>query len=202
MIGLYAIVNTTNNMAYVGSSVDIKRRTKEHKTDLTKNKHHCQYLQNSWNKYGKDVFVIRQIATAKNLKEARELEQAFLECFIDKLYNSKTTAIGFASGDQNPSKRSDWHMKTVMQRLSEKERKLIYGKTKGTKRSSEPYILAAKKRLADPNYTKKLSDACKGKRALITCPHCGLTGGGGNMRRYHMDKCKDKKWEPLTKAST
>jgi hypothetical protein len=25
---------------------------------------------------------------------------------------------------------------------------------------------------------------------LKTCPHCGTTGGGGNMKRYHFDNCK------------
>lgn len=25
-----------------------------------------------------------------------------------------------------------------------------------------------------------------------TCPHCGLTGKGGNMKRYHFDMCKNK----------
>lgn len=29
-------------------------------------------------------------------------------------------------------------------------------------------------------------------RVKITCPHCGLTGGSINMRRYHFDKCKFK----------
>ena len=28
---------------------------------------------------------------------------------------------------------------------------------------------------------------------IVTCPHCGLEGGGGNMTRYHFDKCKAKK---------
>lgn len=25
-----------------------------------------------------------------------------------------------------------------------------------------------------------------------TCPHCGLTGRGGNLKRYHFDNCKHK----------
>jgi group I intron endonuclease len=179
-------------MAYVGSSNDIARRTKEHKTALKSNKHHCQYLQNAWNKYGSDSFEIKQIATAESLKEARELEEAFLECFIDGLYNSKTTAIGFGSGDDSPSRRPDFHMKTVMQRLSPEERKARYGKAKGTKRASEPYILAAQKRLSMPGHIERLKQACKGKRKIVSCPHCGLSGGGGNMRRYHFDKCKKK----------
>ena len=63
----------------------------------------------------------------------------------------------------------------------------------GTKRNRSVYIAGAAKRLADPDYTKRLSEACKGKREVVECPHCGVKGGGGNMRRYHFDNCKDKK---------
>jgi len=31
------------------------------------------------------------------------------------------------------------------------------------------------------------------KYKISTCPHCGKTGGGGNMKRYHFEKCKLKK---------
>ena len=30
------------------------------------------------------------------------------------------------------------------------------------------------------------------KYAEHTCPYCGLTGGGGNMKRYHFENCKKK----------
>jgi predicted GIY-YIG superfamily endonuclease len=62
----------------------------------------------------------------------------------------------------------------------------------GVKRDRAVYVKGAQKRLLDPNYTKKLSEACKGKREVVQCPHCGLQGGGGNMRRYHFDKCGKK----------
>lgn len=60
----------------------------------------------------------------------------------------------------------------------------------GIRRNIEAYKQGAKKRNSDPNYAKKLSQACKGKREVVTCPKCGTAGGGGNMRRYHFDKCK------------
>lgn len=62
----------------------------------------------------------------------------------------------------------------------------------GVKRNKATYVAAAAKRLSDPEYTKRLSEACKGKREIVECPHCGLKGGGGNMQRYHFNKCKDK----------
>jgi group I intron endonuclease len=63
----------------------------------------------------------------------------------------------------------------------------------GTKRDKEKYVKGAAKRLSDPEYRTRLSEACKGKREVVQCPHCGLEGGGGNMRRYHFDKCGSKK---------
>jgi hypothetical protein len=60
----------------------------------------------------------------------------------------------------------------------------------GTKRNKESYVSGAHKRLSDKTFRKRLSDACKGKRKVITCPNCGISGGGGNMRRYHFDNCK------------
>ena len=192
MIGLYAIVNTVNNKSYVGSSNNIGRRIKEHKNELRRNEHFCKHLQNSWNKHGESLFQFKTIGVCETLENARELEEAFLECFIEKLYNSKTKAIGFKP-EEHPAKKPNWHMKTVRQRLTDDERKQKYGGSRGVKRDSEAYIEGAKKRLANPEYVKKLSESCKGKRDLVTCPNCGLVGGGGNMRRYHFDNCRGKK---------
>jgi len=33
----------------------------------------------------------------------------------------------------------------------------------------------------------------KKKREQLSCPHCSKVGGATNMKRYHMDNCKDKK---------
>lgn len=177
---------------YVGSSVDIKRRFKEHKSSLRLNKHYSTYLQNAWNKYGEKEFAFVIGGVAKDWKEARELEQAFLDCYFDELFNVKNTATGFGAGDCSPAKKPDWHMKTIKERLTPEERKLRYGKSRGKKRDSKAYVAGAAKRLLNPDYTAKLSEACKGKRKIVECPHCGLSGGGGNMRRYHFDKCKNK----------
>ncbi len=192
MIGVYAIVHSPSNRAYIGSANDIKRRFKEHRTRLRTAKHHSPYLQSAWDKYGEAQFVFKVVAEAENLETAREIEQAFLDCFYGELMNCRPSAVGFAAGDAHASKRPDWHMKTVMQRLTPEQRRAIYGKAKGTKRDGAPYIGGAAKRLADPEFTTRLSAACKGKREVVECPHCGVTGGGGNMRRYHFDKCKER----------
>ena len=62
-------------------------------------------------------------------------------------------------------------------------------------------IGAAKRGSNHPSYGKPLTDAHKQKlreafigktKPLVTCPHCGKTGGGGAMIRHHFDKCKFK----------
>lgn len=57
-------------------------------------------------------------------------------------------------------------------------------------RDRDKYRAGAAKRNASPEYRGRLSLACKGKRAVVTCSKCGVSGGGGNMRRYHFENCK------------
>lgn len=55
--GIYTITNIINNKIYVGSTtISFNKRFNQHKYLLRKNKHHCNYLQNSWNKYGEHNF--------------------------------------------------------------------------------------------------------------------------------------------------
>jgi group I intron endonuclease len=54
--GIYQIRNLANGNQYIGSAKDIYKRWAIHVCQLNKNKHHSQYLQRSWNKYGADCF--------------------------------------------------------------------------------------------------------------------------------------------------
>lgn len=54
--GIYCIENLINSKKYIGQSIDIYRRWKDHKRELNGNRHHNIYLQREWNKYGKDSF--------------------------------------------------------------------------------------------------------------------------------------------------
>lgn len=54
--GIYAITNQVNGKVYIGKSISIGRRWKEHKYELRYNKHCNEYLQNAWNKYGEENF--------------------------------------------------------------------------------------------------------------------------------------------------
>jgi hypothetical protein len=40
-------------------------------------------------------------------------------------------------------------------------------------------------------WKQALKDA-QARQPIRTCPHCGITGKGANMTRYHFDNCKGK----------
>lgn len=56
MIGIYAIHNTVNNKYYIGQSVNITNRWRQHRNSLNSNQHENSHLQAAWNKYGESAF--------------------------------------------------------------------------------------------------------------------------------------------------
>lgn len=68
--GIYLIINLYNNKFYVGSSKNLWERKLNHFRDLKNKKHKNIYLQNSYNKYGREYFtmvMIEKIDDKKNL---------------------------------------------------------------------------------------------------------------------------------------
>ena len=74
-------------------------------------------------------------------------------------------------------------------RLHNKGKKYGLGKKRSIE-SKKRYSKVALKRWADPSDREKRMQAMRGKRKVVECPHCGKSGGGGNMKRYHFDNCK------------
>lgn len=63
--GIYAIA--INNKFYIGSSLDVKRRWVQHKSDLNRCCHCNQKLQHAYNKYKKIKFFILEECDVENL---------------------------------------------------------------------------------------------------------------------------------------
>lgn len=59
--GVYRIVNTINKKQYIGSSININRRFRNHILSLNRHKHCNPILQSAWDKYGKDAFIFEVI---------------------------------------------------------------------------------------------------------------------------------------------
>lgn len=52
--GVYLISNNVNGKCYVGSTIHLDQRRKEHFSRLANNKHINAHLQNAYNKYGRE----------------------------------------------------------------------------------------------------------------------------------------------------
>lgn len=85
--GIYKIRNKTNGKFYIGSSCDIWGRFYNHRSQLNRNIHDNQYLQNAWNKYGESEFefVVMKKCQPKDLitEEQKELDIHYgkLHCY-------------------------------------------------------------------------------------------------------------------------
>ena len=94
MIGIYSIYSKSQNCYYIGKSKDIYYRILKHKSDLRLNRHHSQYLQNTYNKYGLEDLEWNIICEC-SLEESAELEKYYIE-----LYNSYEKGFNMTTGGE------------------------------------------------------------------------------------------------------
>lgn len=100
---IYAITHIENGRRYIGSSVDVTYRWIKHRSELKNNRHHCKYLQNSWNKHGKETFsfsIIDQLPTNDRVQRALlELKHiAAAPC-----YNARIAATNLQNFENSPA---------------------------------------------------------------------------------------------------
>lgn len=87
--GIYCIQNEIDGKCYIGKSVNIPKRWKEHKASLRNGKHHNKHLQKAWDCYGEESFRFKVLEYA-NPNELADLEIAYIskhKAFGDNGYN-------------------------------------------------------------------------------------------------------------------
>lgn len=113
--GIYKIECKTSKKIYVGSSIDIIRRIKEHKRKLNLGQHYNPHLQNSYNKYGKDDFIFTSLEEIDYDITRKDLNKLEYE-WIKKL---KTDDSNYGFNIQYPKIKDNLgHTKESKQRLS------------------------------------------------------------------------------------
>lgn len=89
--GIYII--RAESGAYIGQSVDIYRRLREHLEDLRLGKHHCQRLQAAYDQLGERAFDFGLLAVAydrtnRQAEEAGAIHRWARQHGVDKLLNT------------------------------------------------------------------------------------------------------------------
>ena len=88
--GVYCITNTRSGLRYVGSAAwSFAKRWSKHKTDLRRNVHSNQRLQNVFNKYGAESLVFTVLRYCEP-EECLHFEQLFMDHF-----ESTNKALGY-----------------------------------------------------------------------------------------------------------
>lgn len=116
MIGIYKITNTKNGKVYIGQSVDIDKRFREHRKMLRDNNHINYRLQDDWNVYGEDSF------TFEVLEKCRSVYLNEIEKHTIKEYESTNEEKGYnlSAGNGRDLSAPPWYKQMGVQRYGSK----------------------------------------------------------------------------------
>lgn len=147
LCGVYKIVNNINSKVYIGQSINIKERWKDHIRVLNRKESRCTLLQRAWTKYGEEnfSFEILELCIEDMLDE---IERKYIE-----IYDARNKGYNIESGgNQNKC-------------LSEKTKRLIREAHLGKTMSSEAKEKMSKSRMGIGNgmYGKRHSEESKKK---------------------------------------
>jgi len=167
--GIYMIKNLVTGRVYVGSSVNMESRWSIHKHSLKHRKHHNSYLQNSYNKYGKEAFKFSIIEECTKDK-LEEREQYWYEFFKanSKVYNVRNdvrTCRGVKHSKEFKKKISNIQKNRKREPLSKETKEKISGSLKGrvSPRKGKKLSEESKRKISESNKGKKLSEEHKQK---------------------------------------
>lgn len=167
--GIYQIYNPINEKRYIGSSINIARRLKEHRRNLIAQRHHNQHLQNAWNKYG-DLLEFKPLEYCEP-DQLLELEQQYID-----YYNSADRRFGYNIDAIANHASPGFH-------LSEETREKISKAQTGRKRTPEEIEKCRQAQIGVPK--PKQSETMKRKYA----------NGEATFPRYsEVSEEKQKEW--------
>lgn len=137
---------------YIGSAVNFNKRWNEHRLLLRKNKHHCKYLQNAWNKDGEDSFEFSEVEFVDKADLITK-EQYYFD-LLNPEYNSCPTA-GNTLG-------CSWKLSEETKRRMKKPKSKEHAKNSASGRKGIHFTEEAKQNMRKPKskeHRQKLSNA-------------------------------------------
>ena len=193
--GIYAIRNTVNGKAYVGSATVFRKRFSLHRRQLERGDHHAVPLQRAWIKYGRDAFIFEVLERVSDLSLLIEREQHWIDRHIDAraAYNMAKVA-GSRLGMKTSSATIEKMKAAAKGRIITDEARAKMREA-ALARSPEvaAKIAASRPRLVHTAETKaRLSEAARGRQ--FTAEHRARIGAA-SKGRTHSPETKAKRLE-------
>lgn len=129
---LYKIECDIDKKVYAGITNNVKRRWKEHRSELRGNRHHNSHLQCAWNKYGENVFKFVLINEFNSLDTMNKAEIDYIDEFNllnpDKGYNLASGGCAFEHGLEARKKIAESNEISVISKCLKTGEEKIYNK--------------------------------------------------------------------------
>ncbi len=177
--GIYLITCTVTDKVYVGSTNDLYRRWRSHRSQLRAGLHSNPHLQNAWNKYGESAFTFSVLEKCDDAKLI-EREQHYLNEWLP----FKDRGFNIAKDAKSP---------TTGRQLSAETRAKISASNTGKKHSEET-LKKLRGRKLTPEQSAKLSALRKGRKHTPEWnAKIGAAGLGRTMSLESRSKIREAK---------
>lgn len=109
--GVYSIRSEFCEKLYIGSSICIKKRVREHRYRLRNDIHNNKKLQDDWNHFGETSFVF-SIVEECNADEIKQREQYYIDKYFDSgtMYNlcpNSNSSLGYKHDEDKIKKMKE-----------------------------------------------------------------------------------------------
>lgn len=150
--GVYAIRRRGSSQCYVGQSVDVRARVRDHRKCLRYGDHHAEKLQAAFERFGEDAFDVEILAAGLNPRD-REMMALVEQEFMDALPATLNTCP--IAGSPSGKKMSERNCAKM------RERQAAYWAKPGSREKASE---AQRKRFEDPEQRRLMSEQRKGKK--------------------------------------
>ena len=157
LAGIYKIINDTNGKVYIGQSLDVKSRIRQHRYQLNKGVHNNAYLLNSYNIHGAEYFSYEIIYTIEDHTMTKEQIIKILndkEEYYIKKHDSFDGGYNLTSGGENKV-----FSKASKKKMSESHKGYVPSAITRERISNR-----LKNRTVSEEHRRKLSEANKGRK--------------------------------------
>lgn len=164
--GIYKIFNKSSHNFYIGSTINISKRIREHKNAMKRGEHHSHILQRAFNKYGIDEFEFKTLIIC-NKKDLLMYEQKALDVLKPK-YN-----ISLNAGSVSGVKRSEETIQKLKDSwkkrgISEAQKRHLAEMSIGNIGRKKEISLEQRAKISATLTGRKQSDEVKLKKSLAT----------------------------------